>query len=100
MLSGTEREKDSSLKKTMLKIENGEERTRKDQAPKNTNVEVATPSQESQHQEPIASLSNERVLRMKQESKLDVGSALPPPPINTSYLNFGDLMFSFLFGSE
>uniref|UniRef100_A0A0V0IXP1 Putative ovule protein n=1 Tax=Solanum chacoense TaxID=4108 RepID=A0A0V0IXP1_SOLCH len=47
----------------------GRERTRKDQAPKNTNVEVPTPSQESQHQEPISFLSSERVLKMKQESK-------------------------------
>lgn len=77
-------------------------RTRKDEAPKNTNVEdaTATPSQESQQQEAAASLRSGRVLRMKQEPKLEDGSALSPPPVNTSALQFGDDMFSFLFGSE
>ncbi|XP_049393296.1 uncharacterized protein LOC125857723 [Solanum stenotomum] len=55
-------------------------RTRKDEAQKNTSVEGATPSQESQQQEAVASLSSGRVLRMKQEPKLDDGSALSPPP--------------------
>ncbi|XP_015069489.1 uncharacterized protein LOC107014147 [Solanum pennellii] len=57
-------------------------RTRKDEAPKYTNVEgaTATPSQESQQQEAAASLRSGRVLRMKQEPKLEDGSALPPPP--------------------
>uniref|UniRef100_M0ZS02 Phospholipase n=1 Tax=Solanum tuberosum TaxID=4113 RepID=M0ZS02_SOLTU len=55
-------------------------RTRKDEAQKNTSVEGATPSQESQQQEAVASLRSGRVLRMKQEPKLDDGSALSPPP--------------------
>lgn len=66
-----------------------------------TSVEGATPFQESQQQqEAVASRRSGRVLRMKQEPKLEDGSALSPPPVNTSALQFGDDMFSFLFGSE
>ncbi|KAK6795859.1 hypothetical protein RDI58_009314 [Solanum bulbocastanum] len=45
-------------------------RARKDEAQKNTSVGGATPSQESQQQEAVASLRSGRVLRMKQEPKL------------------------------